>query len=171
MFFSKFFLCLQRVHPSLCLISCNRTNVKKFRRVPFFRFFGTMRLKISHVFFRKLFIKDSKESLFNFLKFCNRMDVKKSRRVPSFTVSGMVTWSGTLYPIFVVLEGRCFFYATLKMCFTEAPPQFLPETKRFARVKDSSRFSALCDLPKTIKNIFEKFRIFFSIFCFLKVFR
>ena len=24
----------------------------------------------------------------------------------------------------------------LKICFTEAPPQFLPETKRFARVKD-----------------------------------
>ena len=113
-------------------------------------------------FFRKLFIKDSKESLFNFLKFYNRMDVKKSQRFPSFTVSGMVTWSGTLYPIFVVLEGRCFFYATLKMCFTEAPPQFLPETKRFARVKDYSRFSALCDLPKTIKNIFEKFRFFFQ---------
>ena len=59
--------------------------------------------------------------------------------------------SGTLYPIFV----ECFFYATsLKICFTEASPQFLPETKRFARVKDSSRFSALCDLPET-KNIFE----------------
>ena len=38
----------------------------------------------------------------------------------------------------------------------EAPPQFLQETKRFARVKDSSRFSALCDLPETIKN-FEFF--------------
>ena len=46
----------------------------------------------------------------------------------------------------------------LKICFTEAPPQFLPETKRFAKVKDSSRFSALCDLPETIKSIFEKFR-------------
>ena len=72
-----------------------------------------------------------------------------------------------LYPIFVKKD-RCFFYATfLKNCFTEAPPQFLPETKRFARVKDSSRFSALCDLPETIKNIFEKIRNFFpSIFCF-----
>ena len=62
----------------------------------------------------------------------------------------------------------------LKICFTEAPPQFLPETKRFARVKDSSRFSALCDLPETIKSIFEKFRkkflnflFFFKKKCFL----
>ena len=77
--------------------------------------------------------------------------------------------SGTLYPIFVVLKDRCFFYATFKkICFTEAPPQFLPETKRFARVKDSSRFSALCDLPETIKNIFEK--IFSSFFLFSKGF-
>ena len=60
----------------------------------------------------------------------------------------------------------------LKFVFTEAPPQFLPETKSFAIVKDSSRFSAPCDLPETIKNIFEKFRkLFSSIFCFLKVFR
>ena len=52
----------------------------------------------------------------------------------------------------------------LKICFTEAPPQFLPETKRFARVKDSSRFSALCDLPETIKSIFEKFLNFLFFF-------
>ena len=58
----------------------------------------------------------------------------------------------------------------LKICFTEAPPQFLPETKRFARVKDSSRFSALCDLPETIKSIFEKFRKKFLNFVFKKNF-
>ena len=58
-----------------------------------------------------------------------------------------------------------FFYATfLKICFTEAPPQFLPETKRFARVNDSSRFSAICDLSETIKNIFEKFYPEVSVF-------
>ena len=81
--------------------------------------------------------------------------------------------SGTLYPIFVVLKDRYFIYATfLKFCFTEAPPQFLPETKRFARVNDSSGFSALCDLPETIKNLVEKIRKnVSSIFCFLKVFR
>ena len=54
----------------------------------------------------------------------------------------------------------------LKICFTEAPPQFLPEAKRFARVKDSSRFSALCDLPETIESIFEKFRKKFLNFLF-----
>ena len=71
--------------------------------------------------------------------------------------------SGTLYPIFVVLKDRCFFYATFfKICFTEATPQFLPQTKRFARVKDSSRFSALRDLPETIKSIFGKFEKLFQ---------
>ena len=57
-----------------------------------------------------------------------------------------------------------------KICFTEAPRQFLPETKRFARVKDSSKFSALCHLPETIKSIFEKFRkkIFNFLFFFKK---
>ena len=50
-------------------------------------------------------------------------------------------------------KDRSFFYATfLKFVFTEAPAQFLQETKRFARglVKG-------CDLPETIKNVFEKF--------------
>ena len=51
-----------------------------------------------------------------------------------------------------------------KLVFTEAPPKFLPETKRFARVKDS-RVSTLWDLPKTIKNIFEKILVpQFSVF-------
>ena len=47
-----------------------------------------------------------------------------------------------------------------KIVFTEAPPQFLRETKRFASVKDSSRFSALCDLPETIKKFFLNFVFF-----------
>ena len=55
----------------------------------------------------------------------------------------------------------CFFKGVfsmrlLKFVFTESPPQFLPETKHFASVKDSSRFSALCDLPETIKKISKK---------------
>ena len=49
-------------------------------------------------------------------------------------------------------KDRSFFYATfLKIVFTEAPAQFLQETKRFAR--GLPRF---CDLPETIKNVFEK---------------
>ena len=44
--------------------------------------------------------------------------------------------------------------------------------KRFASIKDCSRFSALCDLPETFKKFFEKFRIFFLIFLFFfKCFR
>ena len=73
-----------------------QNECQKSQRVPFFRIFGTMRLPIKLLifcfFFRKFFIKDSRESPFNFLKFCNRMDVKKSQRVPSFTVSGIVTF-------------------------------------------------------------------------------
>ena len=138
-----------------------------------------MRLQNSHfLVFRNFYIKDSKESPFDFLKFCNRKDVEKSQRVP-FTVSGIVTFfkrnnfrveirfSQVRHAIsdFCCFKNRCFFYATFsKICFTEAPPQFLPETKPFARVKDSSRFSVLCDLPETIKNIFEKFFPQFSVF-------
>ena len=55
-----------------------------------------------------------------------------------------------------------------KLVFSN-PRQFLQETKRFASVKDSSTFSALCDLLETFKKVF---RIFFPQFSvFLKVFR
>ena len=62
-FFFKNFQCLQRVHPSFCLISCNRTNVKKSQRVPFSRFFGTMRLSLKFFifcFFFENFLKTPK---------------------------------------------------------------------------------------------------------------
>ena len=87
---------------------------------------------------------------------------------PPFTVSGIVTFfkrnnfrvkirfSQVRHAISDFCFKRPVFFLCdfLKICFTEAPPQFLPEPKHFARVKDSSRFSALCDLPDTIKNIF-----------------
>ena len=127
-FFFKNFQCLQRVHPSVCLIFCNRTNVKKSQRVPFSRFFGTMRLPLKclfFVFFRNLF-KDSKESPFNFSKFCNRMGIKKSQRVPSFTVFGIVRFykrnnfrvkisrfSQTQHAI----SDFCFFFKKRPVCF------------------------------------------------------
>ena len=39
--------------------------------------------------------------------------------------------------------------------------------KRFANIKDCSRFSALCDIPETFfTNFFQKFRIFSLFFCF-----
>ena len=136
-------------------------------------------------FFRKFFIKDSKESLFNFWNFATEWMLKNLKGSPIsqfpalwhfsegiiFVLKLGFLRSGTLYPIFVVLKDWCFFYATfLKICSTEAPPQFLPETKRFVRVKDSSRFSALCDSPETIKNIFEKFRKIDSQFSVFKGF-
>ena len=111
------------------------------------------------------------------------MGIKKSQRVPSFTVFGIVRFykrnnfrvkisrfSQAQHAIsdfcFFLIKKDQFFSMRLffKICFTEAPPQFLPDTRSFARVKDSSRFSPLCDLPETIKNIFEKF--FSSFFCF-----
>ena len=68
-------------------------------------------------------------------------------------------------------KDRRFFYATFfEFVFIE-PPQFLPKMKRFTSIKDCSRFSALCDLPKTFfKKFFEKFRNFFSLFLFFLLF-
>ena len=99
------------------------------------------------------------------------MDVKKSQRVPSFTVSGIVRFfkRNNFRVKIRFSQAQHAISDFFKICFTEAAPQFLSETKRFARVKNS-KFSALCDLPETIKNIFEKFRIFFLNFLFFKGF-
>ena len=156
--------------------------LKKSQRVPFFRFSGTMRLTLKFlIFFENFLMKTPKSPLQFFWNFATEWMLKNLKVSPLsqfpalwhfskgiiFELKLGFLRSSTLYPIFVVLKDRSFFYATfLKICFTEAAPQFLIETKRFARVKDS-RFSALCDLPDTIKNIFEKFqKKFHSIFCF-----
>ena len=78
--FSKKFQCPQSIFPSICLIFCNRTNVKKTQKVPFFKLFGTMKLFLIFLFFQENFLKDSKRSPFSFLKFCNRIDDNKSQR-------------------------------------------------------------------------------------------
>ena len=76
---------------------------------------------------------------------------------------------------FRFFKDPCFFYATFKkLVFIEALLNFYKKRKCFASVKDSSTFSALCDLPETfIKKFFKKIQKFFpSIFCFFfKVFR
>ena len=68
-------------------------------------------------------------------------------------------------------KDRCFLYATFSNFFYGSPPpHFLPIMKRFATVKDSSRFSALCDFKKFagdlqkffFEHILEKFRKIFS---------
>ena len=46
------------------------------------------------------------------------------------------------------------------ICFHRSPPQFLLKMKRFASIKDCSRFSALCDLLEPFKIFFKKFLIF-----------
>ena len=74
----------------------------------------------------------------------------------------------TLYPIFVFFQDRCFLCDIFRICFHRSPSLILQETKRFASVKDSSRFSALCDLLETfISKIFKNpppFSVFFLSF-------
>ena len=184
LFFRNFLNVLKGSSLQFVLIFCNRTNVKKSQRVPSFRFFGTMRLLkilILFVFFSKIFQRLLRFP-FNFLKFCNRMVVKKFQRAP-FTVFGIarnfkmnnfclkISFSEAQHAISefcFFLETGVFFSNFLKFVFIEAP-QFLFKMKRFASIKDCSRFSALCDLPETFsKKNFEKFRIFFLIFMFFK---
>ena len=63
---------------------------------------------------------------------------------------------------FCCFERPVFFLCDfLKICFTEAPPQCLPETKRFARVNDYATF-------RRPSKIFSKF--FFLNFLFFKDF-
>ena len=73
-------------------------------------------------------------------------------------------------PVFFICDFFDFF-------FIEVPPQFLPKMKRFATLKDSSRFSALCDfkkiagdLQKNFGNFLKKIQKNFS-FNFLFVFK
>ena len=163
------------------LIFCNRPNIKSCKGSLFFRIFGFMRLPLKFLifcFFSKLFLKDSKSSLSFFLKFCNRMLVKKFQRAP-FTVFGIMRnfkmnnfclesrFSEAQHAISEFFSRPAFFlcYFFSNLFHRSPPPQFLLEMKRFASIKDCSRFSALCDLPETIKNIFENF---FLNFLFLK---
>ena len=73
------FLMFPKGPPFIFLIFCNRTNVKKFKRVSSFRFFGTMRL---FAFFFENFSKSPNGPPSIFLKYRKRMDVKKSQRTP-----------------------------------------------------------------------------------------
>ena len=114
----------------------------------------------------------------------------KNLKEPPFTVFGLVRFfksntfclkvrfSQAQHAISDFFSKTGVFYMRLFQFFSsKSPPQFLPKMKRFATVKDSSRFSALCDfkkfagdLQKIFSNIFwknsEKF--FPSIFCFLR---
>ena len=68
-------------------------------------------------------------------------------------------------------KDRCFYASFFLICFYRSSPQFLLETKRFASIKNCSRFSALCDLPENFSlKIFRKVTNFILIFCFFLMF-
>ena len=118
---------------------------------------------------------------FNFLISCNRTNVIKSYRVLFSHFSALCGLAETskkfekvrkIFSQFLVLKDRffkdrSFFYATfLKFVFTEAPAQFLQETKRFARgLLKALRLTG--DHQKCFRKILK---IFFFYFLF-KVFR
>ena len=135
--------------------------------------------KILILFFRKFF-EVSRGSL-QFSIFYNRMDVEKSQM--PFTVFGIVSVlkmnifrlkirfsqaQHTIRIFFQILKTGVFSMRLLSNLFSsKSPLQIFLETKRYASMKDSSGFSALCDLPETfIKKCFESKYIFlnFSLF-------
>ena len=163
------------------------TNVRESQRVSFFRFFGTMRLlKFSFFVFRKFFERLQTVSL-QFFEILQQNGCLKISKGPPLQFSALWDFSkgiifvlklgflrpSTLYPIFVFFKRPVFFLCGFfKFYFHRSPPQFSQETKLFTRVKESSTFSALCDLPETFfKKIFENFRNFFLIFVSWKIFR
>ena len=104
------------------------------------RLFGFVRL------FFEIFLNVPKESCFQFFDILQQNECYKILKGPFFTFFGTIMrLSGNfkkirkIFPQFLVLKDRffkdrSFFYATfLKFVFTEAPAQFLQETKRFAR--------------------------------------
>ena len=167
------FLMSPKGPPFIFLIFCNRTNFTKFKRVSF-GFFGTMRLLKIRIFFEN-FSKSPNGSPSIFLKYRKRMDVKKSQRTPLPQFSALWDFSkviifvlklgflrpSTLYPIFFSKTG-VFHMRLFQFFFIEVPPQFLPKMKGFATLKDSSRFSALCDFKKIAGNLQKNFRKYFG---------
>ena len=177
----------QRVLLSIFLIFCKGTNVKKSQGVPFFRIFGTMRLfKILFFFknfldsliFFKNFLMSPKRPPFNFFDILQQNECYKILKGPFFTFFGTMRLSGNFKKIrkifsrFLVLKDRffkdrSFFYAIfLKFVFTEAPAQFLQETKRFAR----GLLKAL-RLTGDHQKCFRKILKFFLFYFLFKVFR
>ena len=113
-----------------------------------------------------------KASSFQFFDILQQNECYKILNSPFFTFFGTMRLSGNfkkirkIYSQFLVLKDRffkdrSFFYATfLKFVSTEAPAQFLQETKRFAR----GLLKAL-RLTGDHQKCFRKILKFFSIFC------
>ena len=126
--------------PFICLIFCNRTNVKKSQRFLFSMFKN---------------LKGPPFTVFGIVRFFKRIN---------FCLK--IRFSQALHAIsdFRFLRPVFFLCDFFEIRFHRSPPQFLQEAKRFA----SETFSALCDLPETyIKKVFGKFRkkiLQFSVF-------
>ena len=123
-------------------------------------------------FFQKFF-NVPKASSFQFFDILQQNECYKILKGPFFTFFGTMRLSGNFKKIrkvfsqFLVLKDRffkdrSFFYVTfLKFVFTEAPAQFLQETKRFARgLLKALRLTG--DHQKCFRKILN---FFSSIFC------
>ena len=98
----------------------------------------------------------------------------KNLKEPPFTVFGLVRFfksnnfclkvrfSQAQHAISDFFSKTGVFHMRLFQFFIEVPPQFLPKMKRFATLKDSSRFSALCDFKKIAGDLQKIFRKYFG---------
>ena len=68
-------------------------------------------------------------------------------------------------------KDRCFYASFFLICFHRSSPQFLLETKRFASIKNCSRFSALRFTGDLQLKNFSKNDFFFNFLFFFKCFR
>ena len=169
-------------NPCLCANFLNKffeaedSHVFRQYETPPSPLFGFLRLIFEN------FLMSPKGPPFIFLIYCNRTNVKKFQRVSSFRFFG--TMRLLKFRIFFEIFSKkktfgVFYMRLFQFFFIEVPPQFLPKMKRFMTVKDSSRFSALCDFKKiacdlqkyfskifwknfekTSKNIFLQFSFF-----------
>ena len=136
-------------------------------------------------FFSKIFQRLQWVPLQFFLKFCNRMVVKKSQRAP-FTVFGIVrNFKKNNFCLKIrfseaqhAISEFCFFFKRpafflcyfFLICFHQSPPQFLLKMKRFASIKDCSRFRHYATYRRPSSKKFSKnFEFFPLFFCFKNV--
>ena len=119
-----------------------------------------MRLLKKFAFFSKIF-QSLQRVPSVFLIFLKTEWLLTNFKEPPFTGFGIARFSKLV--VFVLKLGflkfflrQVFFLCDIfKICFHRSPPQFLLETKRFASIKDYSRFSATYRRPSS-KNFSKK---------------
>ena len=162
------------------LIFCNRTNVKKFKRVSSFRFLGSETVKNSHFF--ENFSKYPNGPTSIFLNYRKRMDVEKSQRTPLSQFSALWDFSkviifvlklgflrpSTLYsiffqrPVFFICDFFIFFHRSPSSIFTKN--ETFCDSKGLVKVFGTMRLqkNCRCSSKKFFENILEKFRKIFE---------